>query len=479
MGVELPAELWLQIFRLAVDDDPLLDHVLPTSMDVSSWHKLSGHPHLDDGGWALKTPHELLALRQMRSYATKKAILSTCRTWRQLGLEFLFRFLFFDDPSGLMHVCPVLDRESKLGWWTKRLHITRFYAAAGTTFEETQNSLVSIIRHCPNLEIFIIHWPIHAAAPTVIDTLCTFCHRSLRTISLVVRVESLAKVILLLDSLPLLEVVNFAFDGSSPEFIPLGSMSNITLTLPSLRQLSLRGAFQDFLEQASEWTMPALRVASFDFLQYREDLPDFVEFLTHHGAELTFLDIDCIPTLDISTILDLCPLLTTFCFNPDWRLPGADAYPVGESEIVRRPHRNIRTIGCHQLLYALGAGFAARYAEIDPLSTRLIRRQNDANFAALNKRNFPQLQCVRALSIPLLRHLEAQDGPDRHSDCYDRWQRWFDQCAHQDIRLEDCTGALLGELPKDDCEVDSTETEEDTSQTLRELLAECKRMLPD
>ncbi|EMD42207.1 hypothetical protein CERSUDRAFT_110743 [Gelatoporia subvermispora B] len=417
----------------------------------------------------------------MQGYKTKKqAILSTCRTWRQIGFELLFRYLFFDDPSGLLRVCPVLDRESKLGWWTRRIHVTRFYAAAGTTFEETQNSLISILRQCPNLSVFITQWSLHGATSAVIDTLCTFCRRSLRTISLVVRVESMAKIILLLDSLPLLEAVHFEFDGPTPECVSLGAMSNIHLTLPSLCQLSLRRAFQDFLEEACVWSMPALRMASFDVLQYREDLPDFIEFLTHHGTELTFLDIDCIPTLDVAAILNLCPRLTTFCFNPDWRLPGGVAtYPVGESEIAHRAHPNIRTIGLHQLLYAFGVGYAAKYAQIDPLSTRLVRRQNDANFAALNKRNFPNLQCVRALSVPLLRCLEENNGPDTESDCYDRWQRWYDQCAGQGIRLEDCTGALLGELPKDESEVDATETGEDTTQALRDLLAECKLMIPD
>ena len=68
--------------------------------------------------------------------------------------------------------------------------------------------------------------------------------------------------------------------------------------------------------------------------------------------------------------------------------------------------------------------------------------------------------------MTVLRDLNAADGPE--GSCFERWERWWDQCARQRIRLEDCTGNLLGTLPEDpqdeeegtDEDVDSGEEEE-------------------
>lgn len=241
------------------------------------------------------------------------------------------------------------------------------------------------------------------------------------------------------------------------------------------------------------WSMPLLKSLTLDFINYREDLPDILEFLTHHGRQLTFLDINCIPTLDVATILDLCPLLTTFAFNLDWRLPEGGIPPVGfvrpTSLVANKPHEHITTLGCHQLLYAFGVGYAATYATIDPISTHLIRRRNDANFNAVTRANFPRLQRVRVLNRTLLRDLESANGPA--AECFGRWERWWDQCAEQRVRLEDCTGALLGTLPPADEEDGGDEGDEegdegarddddqatsvsDGLEPIRELLAECR-----
>ena len=67
MAVDLPAEIWLQIFYYASEDDVLLDHALPTSMVESSWFKT-----VFNGQWMLKSPNENINTMQRRSYATKK-----------------------------------------------------------------------------------------------------------------------------------------------------------------------------------------------------------------------------------------------------------------------------------------------------------------------------------------------------------------------------------------------------------------------
>lgn len=67
MAVDLPAEVWLQIFHYASEDDALFDHALPTSMAESSWFKI-----VFDDQWMLKSPGEGINTLQRRSYATKK-----------------------------------------------------------------------------------------------------------------------------------------------------------------------------------------------------------------------------------------------------------------------------------------------------------------------------------------------------------------------------------------------------------------------
>ncbi|KAH9937127.1 uncharacterized protein B0H18DRAFT_1081395 [Fomitopsis serialis] len=395
-------------------------------MTESSWFKLIY------GDWTLRSPSEGLNATQRRSYATKKAIMATCRTWRQLGQEFMYRFLFINDPTNLVRLRPLLDRYRTLGWWTKRLHITRFYSGGSTaTVGDLERSLVFLL--------------------VVADALCTHCPHTLRTLRLNVPSSSLAKVILMLDALPALTSLHLTFDVPTPEGFQL-----------------------DFFEQLMGWELPALRSLSLDFLSYREDLPDIIEFLTLHGAALTYLDINCIPVLDVPTMLDLCPALQTLAFNFDWRLDSAEGDQWGVGSLVHRPHAHLTTIGCHWLHHAFGVGDAAKYAAVDPLVTHIIRRRNDMNFAAIDKQSFPKLQRVRVLDRMLLRDLEAADGPS--PECFERWERWWSQCSSQGVRLEDCTGALLGTLPEDEPEEEESEEEDEVREDLRDLIRQCREM---
>ncbi|KAL7285170.1 hypothetical protein PYCCODRAFT_1365884 [Trametes coccinea BRFM310] len=481
MSSNLPDELWLEIFDLAVDDADLFDLTLPTAFSEASWFKTLY------GDWSLRTAQESVNNAQRRSYSTKKAIMSTCRTWRRLGYEFFYRFLFFSNPRNIQRVCALMDRDTQLGWWTRRLHVTRYFAGGGTTMETTQNSLVSIIRHCPNLEIFVVNWPLSNTLKAIGDALCTYCPQTLRVLHINIPTTSLPKLIFMLQSLPALVTAHIEFDGTPPEQINLGAASDLELTLPALRHLSLRGPFQDFLEEAIGWSMPSLRALCLDFVNHRDDFPDLLEFLRMHGSELTLLDLNIIPTLDVPTILDLCPLLTTFTFNPDWRIP---AWEHPSLNTFPRPHHNITTIGLHHLLYAFGVGYAATYDKVDPFATQMIRRRNDVNFTALNRRNFPRLERIRVLNTTLLSDLEANDGPS--PPCYERWERWWRQCQKEGIRLEDCTGATLGTLPMDPEDEEDEDDEGSVVEeggagaggsgggnqlsSLRELLMECRRM---
>ncbi|KAG6860724.1 hypothetical protein C0995_008167 [Termitomyces sp. Mi166 len=347
-------------------------------------------------------------------------------------------------------------------------------------------SLNSIIKHCPNLEIFIVDVSMGETFGPVVDTLATYALKSLRTVHWHVSCELLPKVIWALDSLPSVICAHIDFETKSDEDqegVPLGSAADLQISLPHLQQLSLRGLFGQFVEEATGWAFPSLQCASFDSINHLHDQPDIVSFLAAHGAGLTFLDLNCIPTLDVPEILDLCPKLTSFSFNADWRLqPPEEAMPASGSlttamatteamsTLVYTAHPNIRVIGLHGLEYAFGVGYAARYAGVDPLRGHVIVRSNELNVAALNKTNFPRLQTVRALSRAMLSDLNDADGPSEEEGGMARYDKWWDMLTAQGLRLEDCTGALLGTLPDDegggygDEDSEEEEGEEDESE---------------
>jgi hypothetical protein len=119
----------------------------------------------------------------------------------------------------------------------------------------------------------------------------------------------------------------------------------------------------------------------------------------------------------------------------------------------------------------------------------LLQRTNDLTFAQLTRTLFPALKVVRVLNRTLLAGLERQNGPE--DEGYARWERWEAQCNAGGVRLEDCTGALLGDLPLDsddeweeeDSEYEYEEVEEQDAERqpsnvkeLRDLLDEIRRM---
>jgi hypothetical protein len=117
--------------------------------------------------------------------------------------------------------------------------------------------------------------------------------------------------------------------------------------------------------------------------------------------------------------------------------------------LTNRPHEHIAHIGLHGLLFAFGVGLASAYATHDPLRALPVQFTNDVNFSALissQKASFPRLERVRVLNQTVLTDLERADGPQGTG--MERWERWAGMCEAVGVRLEDCTGALLGTLPQ-------------------------------
>ncbi|KAF8811659.1 hypothetical protein BYT27DRAFT_6441229 [Phlegmacium glaucopus] len=101
----------------------------------------------------------------------------------------------------LNSLCAILNSSSSIatpvtsscGWWTRRIHISRFYItpfytalntarnSINTTKDNVENAVVSVIQHCPNLEIFV-EQPLKTAFGPVADALKTYASRWLRTV---------------------------------------------------------------------------------------------------------------------------------------------------------------------------------------------------------------------------------------------------------------------------------------------------------
>jgi hypothetical protein len=436
----------------------------------------------------------------------------TCKQWYRVAYHLLFRCLFLSDIIRLPPLCLILDRYAWLGWYVKRLHLVRYYSPPRSTIAHVENMLVTVIHHCPNLELFTVEWPITSSFPAIADSLVSYSAKSLRSVQWKIGPGCLAGLIWALDALPSLVSVSIDFENTPIPATPLdgipelsedtspllGTASHISLTLNCLQQLTLRGHSEEFIEQAVGWSFPVLQNFTLDFAANRNNLPDVAEFLKHHGAQLTFLDLNTIPALDLPGILAACPMLTSFSFNPDWRLPfHVDQIDGEPTTLLREPHPHITHLGLHQLLNAFlppshstsnngyGSGGLSRVAMM------LLHRTNDLTFAQLTRTLFPALKVVRVLNRTLLAGLERQNGPE--DEGYARWERWEAQCNAEGVRLEDCTGALLGDLPLDsddeweeedsEYEYEDGEAEEQDAgrqpsnvKELRDLLDEIRRM---
>ncbi|KAH9000938.1 hypothetical protein EDB86DRAFT_2904121 [Lactarius hatsudake] len=415
---DLPAELLTDIFEQVVYDDSLVDPLHPTNMSLSRWDK---RPTKLD--WVLVSPSEDVHSKQRKAYTATKAIMFTSKQWYRVAYHLLFRCIFLSDIARLPPLCLVLDQYAWLGWYVKRFHLLRYYSPRRFTIAHVENMLVTVIHHCPNLELFTVEWPITPSFPAIADSLVSYTAKSLRSVHWKIGPNCLAGLIWALDALPSLESVLIDFESPSRPATStedasdtlvdasplLGTASHISLSLDSLQQLTVRGLSQEFIEQAIGWSFPVLQSFTLDFVSHRDNLPDVAEFLKNHGAQLTFLDLNTIPTLDLPAILAACPMLTTFSFNPDWRLPfHADANEEAPTAMLREPHARITHLGLHQLLHAfLPPGSGAQIA------TMMLQRTNDLTFSQLTRQLFPALK-VR------------QNGPE--DEGYERWERWEAQC---------------------------------------------------
>ncbi|KAJ7075282.1 hypothetical protein B0H15DRAFT_1027143 [Mycena belliarum] len=421
---DLPPELWTQIFDLAADEGLILQHRLSTLM--------SGLEHFQKNLWIspAESLQEELDRVQRRSYRTKKAIVLTCKRWRALEHESLFRFLCFRAaPSRL---CDILDTSAaaattaaaSLGWWTRRIHAEVMYDSIKP--EEHPNALVRILRHCPNLEIFVVERMLQGTNLTAIaDAL-------------------LHKLVATLPALPYICVAHIDLYLRQHVIPPAGPDDR--LRLPHLQQLSLSGSPHQLLHAAKHWHLPALRTVMLSCAAHpgahHPAIPALLAFLAVHGAQLTELELSFGPVMPLGRMLAACPALTALVFNGDWAvdlLSDAGA-PQGTPPFA---HARLARVGLHGLMHAF-----SRDPELE--GERVAADMNERALALLCDRvRFPALRRVRVLNGEVSRERErAQaEGGGTAQRSARTWARWDGMFARAEIQLENWSGKVLPPWP--------------------------------
>jgi len=452
----LPDEILRDVFELAVGNDPISSLEPWCCMAESMWKDM-----IYD--WHLLEPYQQVQFQQRENYVLKKSLMLVCKRWSRVGIDFMYRAVQVSDLAHLRILCAVLDTNSRLGWWTKSIYLYKDarLGAAGFAKEEMGDCISSLIRHCPHTVTFMVDPMVGALVfPVVADAIRTHCSESLTCARWHLSNQSQGLLIPALHSLRNITMLHLQISHApSQETMKTSSAirPRLGVSFPLLEDFSLRGEILDILEEIPSWELPKLTRFTLDFANNVHDFPDVVEIITAIGMQLEVLNINSIPTLNVPHILSACPNLTTFCFNLDWQLEGC---------LANLPHKNIEHIGLHGLKHAFGVGYAASVAAVNPFEAIIMRRRNDNNFAALTKSNFPKLSAVRMLSPTILRDLNKEDGPSK-GVCYERWERWWEQCAAQRVRLEDCAANLLGTLP-DAGESDNEEEEEGEGEGQRQ-----------
>jgi hypothetical protein len=63
-------------------------------------------------------------------HISNRLIITTCKGWRRVGCEFLFRWFDDDDPDKLSQLSTILSSTHTLKWWLLRVHLAQSHAGA-------------------------------------------------------------------------------------------------------------------------------------------------------------------------------------------------------------------------------------------------------------------------------------------------------------------------------------------------------------
>ena len=159
MSDRLPSELWRLIFREATCVPNLLSTEWDYDPDEHIW---------DD--WGSPSPPHYVDM-SATTITTKRAIAGVCKSWRDVGVEFLYESIEIpEDPTGpnarIGTLASIFERSTSdgqlrvghmsssaslgYGWWTKRIACANDFPSS----DEEAKDLFSLLGLCHNLQIF-------------------------------------------------------------------------------------------------------------------------------------------------------------------------------------------------------------------------------------------------------------------------------------------------------------------------------------
>lgn len=338
------------------------------------------------------------------------------------------------------------------GWWTRRIRFSIHDTGTEKGFEALVNDLRRLISHCPHLTTLtdgtatfqpapLLFSP-HPIEPSNISSLLTppSCQIS-KPLSHTTALTHLqykfggptaSTLVTILRNSPNLTSLSLntlnteTFDWSFSTEITLSKLTTLSISLTST-ETSL------WIDHLPNWSLPSLKsltVHTTENIGFVFPLYALRDFLITHGSKLTFFEL-VLPTaasatnesLDLGSLLDLCPNLEETVWNLRWT----------PSFRLMVPNHRIRRIGLRG---------CESYPGLWEESTRL--GMADAHLSTiLSQGSFPNLETVTFLDRPDTWH--SKIGSVAGDMWWDKWKSIADKPGKGNgrkraIRFEDWEG---------------------------------------
>ena len=279
MSLHLPNEIWREIFRESTFVPFLLDTEWKYSPEDELW-----------SGWGCLNPYQDLGFRTetLKSGMTKRSIVSVCRVWRGVGIEFLYESIQIPYEKRLVtRLLEIMKRsvsESYLGhgWWTKRIG----WVDTRRSFKSME-AAISLMDFFHNLEIVtLLNQRIAYADQTRLADVCRsrFSH-SLRRFEGSVYNPDPSNPAKCMDTLPNVPLTSLSISittsiYNSPLHPVFDAITTLVIYLPVI--VNYRPA---------EWHFPNLKSLSFwNFTEFDMQVI-MVPFVQRHSHTLTYLHL--------------------------------------------------------------------------------------------------------------------------------------------------------------------------------------------
>ncbi|KLO17118.1 hypothetical protein SCHPADRAFT_994587 [Schizopora paradoxa] len=380
------------------------------------------------------------------SMVSKLAIILTCKRWYGLAIELMYRTIVVGKKISLALLMETLETYSERGKSIRGIflyHNPRF-GLCDVKPDDIDGLLVRLLHLSPNLRAldFEPYEDIGVAFlqnPELLNAIQSLT--ALKFVSLYIAFETKVPMGVAFSKMPGLLSARLENSSSSTDKYVDADETSPHIYIQALEELALSRPSIHTLNYMATWAMPNLKALELD-LGFSESVDDVNAFLRVYGGGLQILSLDAFcdstTTVDILSILSMCPSLTTFTFNLDWtfRVP-----------LSPFSHPNLTRIGFN----TQGSLFV--FAEPDlsnpfwnherPLSPAAIE-----NLSNLDRVHFPRLSTIRVLSAQPLRQYIRQGGMSGlDSSKSAAWISLSQRCSSEGICIEDAAGNDFGKKP--------------------------------